>query len=89
MKILRNDQACPPFAKFMRPNAEEFPSHVIGERRMQIGIVEAKKRLHELFDAAINGDEVIITRWGKPVAQLVKMMPEEAAQALADEGAAR
>ena len=56
---------------------------------MQIGIVEANKRLHELFDAAINGDEVIITRWGKPVAQLVKMMPEEAAQALADEGAAR
>jgi prevent-host-death family protein len=38
---------------------------------MQIGITEAKARLSALIAAAERGEEVIITRWGRPVARLV------------------
>ncbi|WP_343038924.1 type II toxin-antitoxin system prevent-host-death family antitoxin [Paracoccus aestuariivivens] len=33
-------------------------------------MTDAKKRLDELIDLAIAGEEIIITRWGKPVGKL-------------------
>jgi prevent-host-death family protein len=38
---------------------------------MQIGAFEAKNRLSELLQLVENGEEVTITRHGKPVAKLV------------------
>ena len=38
---------------------------------MQIGAFEAKNRLSELLQLVENGEEVTITRHGKPVARLV------------------
>jgi len=37
----------------------------------KIGAFEAKNRLSELLDAAENGEEVVITKHGRPVAKLV------------------
>jgi prevent-host-death family protein len=37
----------------------------------EIGTFEAKNRLSELLDRAERGEEVVITRRGKPVAKLV------------------
>ena len=37
----------------------------------RIGAFEAKNRLSELLDAAENGEEVVITKHGRPVAKLV------------------
>jgi prevent-host-death family protein len=37
----------------------------------EIGAFEAKNKLSELLDRAENGEEVVITRRGKPVAKLV------------------
>jgi prevent-host-death family protein len=37
---------------------------------MDVSIVEAKNRLPELIRAVEGGEEVVITRHGKPVAQL-------------------
>ena len=36
----------------------------------KIGAFEAKNRLSELLDAAENGEEVMITKHGRPVAKL-------------------
>lgn len=36
-----------------------------------IGAFEAKNRLSELLDAAENGEEIMITKHGRPVAKLV------------------
>ena len=41
----------------------------------EIGTFEAKNRLSELLDRAERGEEVIITRRGKPVAKLVPVNP--------------
>jgi prevent-host-death family protein len=41
----------------------------------EIGTFEAKNRLSELLDRAERGEEVIITRRGKPVAKLVPVTP--------------
>lgn len=38
---------------------------------MQISMTEAKARLSALIAAAGRGEEVVITRWGRPVARLV------------------
>ncbi len=38
---------------------------------MQIGLTEAKAKLSALIAAAERGEEVTITRWGRPVARLV------------------
>jgi prevent-host-death family protein len=37
----------------------------------EIGVFEAKNKLSELLDRAERGEEVVITRRGKPVAKLV------------------
>ncbi|QBK31615.1 type II toxin-antitoxin system Phd/YefM family antitoxin [Roseitalea porphyridii] len=38
----------------------------------RVGTYDARNRLSELIDMAERGEEVIITRHGKPVAKLVK-----------------
>ena len=38
----------------------------------RVGTYDARNRLSELIDMAERGEEVIITRHGKPVARLVK-----------------
>jgi prevent-host-death family protein len=43
----------------------------VGNNLKKIGAFEAKNRLSELLDAAENGEEVIITKHGRPVAKLV------------------
>jgi prevent-host-death family protein len=47
----------------------------------QIGAFEAKNRLSELLDLVENGQEVIITRHGRPVARLVAAEPVNRAAA--------
>jgi prevent-host-death family protein len=41
-------------------------------------VAEAKNRLPALIDKAIQGEEVVITRYGKPVAELHASAPREA-----------
>jgi prevent-host-death family protein len=43
---------------------------------MDVSIAEAKNRLPELIRAVESGEKVIITRHGKPVAQLSPAPPE-------------
>lgn len=42
---------------------------------MNVSVAEAKNRLPELIRAVENGEEVVITRHGKPVAQLAPLSP--------------
>ena len=46
----------------------------------KIGAFEAKNRLSELLDAAENGEEVMITKHGRPVAKLVPVNPVDKAK---------
>jgi prevent-host-death family protein len=48
---------------------------------MDVSIVEAKNRLPELIRAVEEGEKVVITRHGKPVAQLAPPPPERRQQA--------
>lgn len=43
----------------------------------EVGTLEAKNRLSNLLDQVLQGEEVVITRHGKPVAKLVPMQPAE------------
>ena len=46
----------------------------------EVGIFEAKTRLSELVDqVATNGEEVVITKRGRPVARLLPTASEESA----------
>ena len=40
---------------------------------MKVSIQEAKRTLADLLDSALHGDEVVITRDGRPVARLVPL----------------
>jgi prevent-host-death family protein len=44
--------------------------------RMDVSIAEAKNRLPELIRAVEGGENVVITRHGKPVAQITPPPPE-------------
>jgi len=44
---------------------------------MDVSIAEAKNRLPELIRAVANGEKVVITRHGKPVAQLAPPPPKQ------------
>jgi len=46
-----------------------------------IGAFEAKNRLSELLDAAENGEEIMITKHGRPVAKLVPIEAFDRAKA--------
>ena len=43
---------------------------------MEVNIYEAKNKLSELVKGAERGEEVILSRHGRPVAKLVKLQPE-------------
>lgn len=43
----------------------------------EVGTLEAKNRLSSLLDEVLAGEEVVITRHGKPVAKLVPVNPVE------------
>ena len=43
---------------------------------MEVSVAEAKNRLTELIRAVEEGEKVVITRHGKPVAQLTAPPPE-------------
>ena len=43
---------------------------------MDVSVAEAKNRLPELIRAVEHGEDVVITRHGKPVAQLAPPPPE-------------
>jgi len=47
-----------------------------------IGAFEAKNRLSELLEAAENGEEVMITKHGRPVAKLVPVENFDRAKAI-------
>jgi len=47
----------------------------------KIGAFEAKNRLSELLDAAENGEEIMITKHGRPVAKLVPVEKFDRARA--------
>jgi prevent-host-death family protein len=53
--------------------------------RTEVGTFEAKNRLSELLDRVERGEQVIITRRGKPVAMLAPV--EDSAESLAVERA--
>jgi len=44
---------------------------------MIVGVSEAKTRLSHLLDAVARGEQIVITRRGKPVAMLVPPPPTE------------
>jgi prevent-host-death family protein len=48
---------------------------------LTIGAFEAKNRLSELLDAAENGEEIMITKHGRPVAKLVPVETIDRAKA--------
>ena len=47
-----------------------------------VSLYEAKTQLSRLVDRALRGDEVVITRHGRPVARLVPAMPRRAPRKL-------
>lgn len=49
-----------------------------------VGIFEAKTQLSQLIDRVAKGEEILVTRHGKPVARLVSPEPESDKKALAD-----
>jgi prevent-host-death family protein len=36
----------------------------------KVGVCEAKRRLEELVDEVLRGRDIVITRWGKPIARI-------------------
>lgn len=42
----------------------------------QFNIQEAKKHLSKLVEAAMQGEEIVIAKAGKPVAQLISIAPK-------------
>jgi prevent-host-death family protein len=44
--------------------------------RMDVSVAEAKNRLPQLIRAVEQGEKVVITRHGKPVAQIAPLPPE-------------
>ena len=50
---------------------------------MQVGIKQAQKDMEDLIAAALAGEEVILTRYGKPVARMRALTDDEKRQARA------
>jgi prevent-host-death family protein len=44
---------------------------------MQVAVKEAQKRRDDLIAAALDGEDVVITRYGKPVARVRQLTPDE------------
>lgn len=49
---------------------------------MQINITDAKSKLSALVVAAERGEQVVLCRGGKPVAQITSLVPQETASPL-------
>ncbi len=47
---------------------------------MQLNVAEAKSQLSALLEAVERGEEVVIARYGKPVAQLVAIKTQKKRQ---------
>ncbi len=45
---------------------------------IQMNLAEAKAKLSALVEAALRGEEVVLARGGKPVAQIVSLSPAPA-----------
>jgi prevent-host-death family protein len=58
-------------------------------RMREIGLFEAKNRLSELVGDAEKGEEIVITRRGKPVARLVALRNDDDKRRQALEAVAR
>jgi prevent-host-death family protein len=58
------------------------------EAAMEVGAFEAKNTLGSLLDRVERGEEIVITRRGRPVARLVPETGEEERRARAREAAA-
>ena len=50
--------------------SDQFSSHNRGMSTLTLNLAEAKARLSELTERVTHGDEVVITRHGKPVARI-------------------
>jgi prevent-host-death family protein len=48
-------------------------SHVMGP---QIGLTEARERLTEILERVLQGEQLVVTRYGAPVAAIVPVPPE-------------
>jgi prevent-host-death family protein len=46
-----------------------------------VGVFEAKSQLSALLDRAAAGEEITITKHGKPVAKLIRAVPHDRARA--------
>ncbi len=55
---------------------------VLGAMATSVGMHEAKTTLSRLVDAAQAGEEVVITRSGKPVVRLEPIVPVKAGESL-------
>ena len=44
---------------------------------MEIGVLDAKNRLSELLDRAAGGEEIVITKRGKPIVRLSPVVKEK------------
>ncbi len=51
---------------------------------LSIGVYEAKAQLSQLIERVAQGEEVLVTRHGKPVARLVSPEPSPEGRALSD-----
>lgn len=50
--------------------ADQFSGHTVAMSTLTLNLAEAKARLSELTERVTHGDEVVITRHGKPVARI-------------------
>lgn len=48
-------------------------THVMGP---EIGLTEARERLTEILDRVLRGEQLVVTRYGSPVAAIVPVSPE-------------
>ena len=61
---------------------------MVGKMTIEVGAFEAKNKLSELLERAERGEEIVITRRGRPVAKLVPLGPrldQAAARAAVEE----
>jgi prevent-host-death family protein len=43
---------------------------------VEVGVLEAKTRLSELLDAAVRGEEIVISRHGRPLVRLARIVDD-------------
>jgi prevent-host-death family protein len=58
-------------------------NHILLTEAISVGAYEAKVKLSELLDKVEHGEQVVITRHGKPIARLVPEGGHDVAKAMA------